>query len=355
MRTVSYYDLLSAATELAYAGSTNQPAADQWSRWRRLFSKRLASAWERAKWPLLTRVEQRTFRAEWASGTSYSKTNEIFYTPAQVYYQSLRDSNSGNAPASGTGNTENSAYWAQCRTSYSPSRGTWLTATAYLVGDQVYYQPTNLYYQCHTAHTSSGTLVPDATGGNERWGVLTPFDRYVAYEQTGETKIGDTFRATQVNPRLFWADGDLDYSLSENGVQVVNDVPSVWLTFRTQEPVLKGDNFSATATYTANVSQVYYRSTTAPETYPGNFYNCVTTTSAGESPETTAAKWSVVEIPLFLERYLVQGAYADWLPGDGQNDKKMPALLEAERLISDQVLLLRGQQGQRGRVTVAGR
>jgi hypothetical protein len=355
MRTVSYYDLLAAACEVAHGGSTSQPAADQWGRWRRLFSKRLATAWERAKWPDLVRVEQRAFRAEWASGTTYSKTNERFYTPAQLYYQSLRDSNTGNAPASGTGNTENSAYWAQCRSEYSPNRGTWLTATAFAVGDQVYYQPTNLYYQCHTAHTSSGTLVPNATGGYERWGVLTPFDRYVAYEQTGETKIGDTFRVTQKNPDIFWADGDLDYSLSNNGVQVVDDVAEVWLKFRTQCPVLKGDAFSSTATYTANLSQVYYRSTTAPESYPGNFYNCVTTTSAGESPETTAAKWSVVELPLFLERYLVQGAYADWLPGDGQNDKKMNEILMAERLISDQLFLLRAQQNQRGRPMVIGR
>lgn len=54
----------------------------------------------------------------------------------------------------------------------------------------------------------------------------------------------------------------------------------------------------------------------------GNWYAPIQTTAAGESPVTHPQKWALVEIPAKFERFLVQQAYANLLPGEGQNDKR---------------------------------
>jgi hypothetical protein len=65
--------------------------------------------------------------------------------------------------------------------------------------------------------------------------------------------------------------------------------------------------------------------------FGGNFYQCVTVTSAGESPTTTAAKWRLIQIPALLRGVLRQGVYAEVLRIDGQNDK---ATIETNRFNS---------------------
>ena len=64
-------------------------------------------------------------------------------------------------------------------------------------------------------------------------------------------------------------------------------------------PRLSGSAYSATTAYTVG-QQIYYSSTTLP----GNFYDCAVTTTAGQSPDTTAASWTLVELPRMFEDYL---------------------------------------------------
>ena len=90
-------------------------------------------------------------------------------------------------------------------------------------------------------------------------------------------------------------------------------------------------------------------------TIPGNFYECLVATTAEQSPGTPPASWSKVEIPYIFGSYLAQGAYADYLTGDQRNESKSNEELFATELLTNQVSILVGQEGQRRRTVVLTR
>lgn len=349
MRTVSYAEILQ--TVVSHDGQTlaRLQGEDQ-TKFRDFANLLLPVAWEMESWPELMRVEERWFRAFWASATAYTapsttSATEVYYGPARKYYQALRAS-TGQAPAtvSGTTITENSAYWAECKSSYSGSD--WADATAYVAGDIVRNPTTERYYQCHTAHTSSGSF--DAT----KFGILTQFDRYVAYAHSGQTAISEVVRATDKNPRIFTSTEEYTFGLSQNGVQIQEPLTSVWLEYSIRCPRLHGSPYSASAAYTANVDQIYYSSASTL----GNFYDCITTTTAGQTPDTHAAKWQVVEIPYIFKSYLALGIYGMYLQGpDGQLDKARLVAEQANNALRIEANKLWRRQGQVPRIRIATR
>lgn len=60
--------------------------------------------------------------------------------------------------------------------------------------------------------------------------------------------------------------------------------------------------------------------------FNGNFYQCATATTAGESPATAPSKWRMVQIPKEWRDVLARLTYANLLELDGQKEKA-----EAER------------------------
>ena len=270
-----------------------------------------------------------------ASPAGFNITATITVTASDQFEYTL-ESDPG-ADATGTikcgvnpANTEDETqerYWAVCSEDYGAAD--YSRSSAYVVGDQVYYPPTDRSYQCIT--DSPAGFLPTTTAV---FAPLTDFDRYVAYEQSGETKIGDVVGVYDKSPRA-WRDAvSVDYQLSPNGIQVLEDNrDTVWIEFKTKTPVLVGDTFSTSATYTANVDQVYFRGSTS--SYPGNMYDCIVTTTAGQSPQTTAASWSVVNIPRIFQRYLERGAFADYLISTGQSEKAMAEDAKAEQLMTE--------------------
>jgi hypothetical protein len=237
---------------------------------------------------------------------------EVFDIATQTYYQSLQAANTGNSPS--VGGVENSAWWAACKTQYAAPD--WLPNTPYNcvngAADQVRNPADNQFYQCIASHTSGATW--DAT----KWGLLRPFNKYIAYEQTGLTAIGEIFRAWDKDPRVTTQRRTFPFWLSEDGVQFSVLAPAVvWIFFRIRRPVLTGDAWDSTAAY-ASGAQVYYAAVSGGT---GNFYTANQATAAGESPASAADKWDKVEIPYFLQGYLKEGGYADWLTADGQGDK----------------------------------
>jgi hypothetical protein len=347
MRVVPYIHVQNGVADLAGLDRDALPTAEQ-VKIQHAINRRLQIIWEAYPWPELLNFEKRRYRLPWASATTYAASTattpvEIFYVPTKKYYQSLRAANQGNVPAtlSGTTYTENSDYWAECKEAYSGND--WADATAYVATDgnpSIVRNPADdRFYQCHTAHTSSGSL--DAT----KFCVLTEFDRYVAYEQTSLTKIGDVLNVWTKDPRKQFDAFPLEFQLSTNGIQVLDDeATEVWVEFKTKMPQLTGAEFSTTATYTANVDQVYYGDGTA--SYPGDFYDCIVNTTANQSPETTAASWQIIQIPRIFQRYLEQGAYADYLAADGQNDKRGLEAIQAEEFLSQAINNLGSTQRQ---------
>lgn len=345
MRTVAAHTLFQGAMGLLTGqGSSAGVPTSRFAAIRGYLDRALQRLWEAEHWPDLVRLEARRYRDDWASGTTYSASTstaavEVFFPATQLYYQSLQGSNTNHAPAtqSGTTWTENSAWWAQSRTSYSGND--WVTGTVYVAGNIVRRTSGTSadyrWYQCHTGHTAGASF--DAT----KFCVLTEFDAYIGFTQTGQTAIGEVFNITAENPRVVRGLTEYKFWLSSNGVQLVSAPVEVWLEFRKRRPELTGDVWSSTATYTAG-QQVYYTTSAGV----GNFYDCVTATSAGESPVSAAAKWSVVEIPYIFGAAMTWHAYADLLAADGQADKAMVARTSAEEYYSMEADKLYRQQRQ---------
>jgi hypothetical protein len=329
MTTVDAEDILRAMKALL-DGENALPTADQFPKFRIGLDLALGHCWRSEWWPdLMPPVEERYFRANWLAATTYNKTTEVYDSATQAYYQCLRNSvtGAGQSPTDSAG-VERSAYWARCKATYAGTH--WVTAIAYAVGDIKFYPPTNRYYQCHTAHTSSATLVPDATGASERWGVLTSFKRTISKTQTGLTEIGDVFQVLDADPETNRNKAkEVAWDNHVDGIIVFPEVTRVWIQFRKPRPRLKGNYFSATLTYAAG-QQVYFDNA---GTQVGNFYDCVTTTTVGESPSSTAAKWSVVQIPDFFYGALVHRGVSKMLVADGQDDRAgVPAAFAEEDL-----------------------
>ena len=348
LRTVDAVDVIKGIADLCGLDRENISTED-FRVIRQSINRRLQTAWEFDLWPELLRVEKRYFRAAYAAATTYTASTatvptEVYFPATGLYYQNVKGS-TGVDPANSSGVT-NASNWADSSRSYSASN--YSAATTYATGDKVFYPTTDRYYILHTAAVA-GTLPTDTT----KWGILTDFDPYVAYAQTGNTAIGSVFTVYSKNPKTTTRLDELDWFLSENGVQLVSNVNQVWLEYRIRTPLVYGDNYSSTTVYTAALAQIYYSSTTAG--YRGNFYDCITTTSAGDSPESAAAKWSVVSVPLIFQRYLELGGHADYLRHTGQPEKAdaMEALAVAH--LSDQSQLLVGQQGQGSRPLVLSR
>lgn len=317
MQTIAHKHVFDQLRTLIGQPVTEDPLAQTKAQLDRLLHFRIRRALEPASgwwWPDYLRTELRRYRADYASGTTYSAPTtttaaEVFYPPARKYYQALR-STTGNAPATLTGGSYvvNAAYWAECAAAYSGSD--WAASTAYSVGDVRRNPETDRYYSCHTAHTSGATF--DST----KWGILTPFVPSISLTQTGQTEIGTVRMVSPDDPRTSPRPRRLSYALTYEGIVVQGDYPvDVYVQFAARPPTLFGSTISLSSAYAVGQT-VYYSSTTAG--YEGDFYTCAATASAGQTPETHASKWTRQEMPAWLAAYAASAAAADWLRLNGK-------------------------------------
>jgi hypothetical protein len=177
---------------------------------------------------------------------------------------------------------------------------------------------------------------------------LKEFDRYVSKKQAGKTVIGDVLGVFDKNFRREQACKVL-WVRSESGIQVLQDLPFVWVHFRLPVPVLTGSKWDATRVYAAG-QQAYYRS----PNLTGNFYSTPLGAAAGESPESAAARWELVQIPAAFKSYLEHGAAADYLMPEGE-ETAAPHRGMAEAALADQAAVLLGQEEQTQRLEVQTR
>lgn len=306
---------------------------------QRHIGRRLEEKWEDVFSEGIMRVEKRTYRADYDASTAYSAGDQVYYAASGAYYQALK-STTGNAPATGDPLVTDTTYWADLKTSYSGND--YDASTAYVEADIVYYPDQDAYYQCHTASTGN------APTDTSYWGVLTQFDKYVAWEQTGETAIGQVRGVYDRNPRVDRGWKSCDFYRSENGIQVPGGPAVVWLDFQLRAPDLHGAPYDDTATYTANVDQVLFTESTGVT----NFYDCIVNTSAGEDPEDTAASWSKVQIPAYFKSFLAYAAAADAAYMDRQFDVSRALHSMAERAWEREVQRASALQSQQPRFQV---
>lgn len=203
-------------------------------------------------------------------------------------------------------------------------RADYAAGTTYAEDDEVYYEGT--YYRALGATT--GNLPTNVT----YWTPVTSLDAYILLEQAGQRAIGEVRQLSIDNPLVVRAPRVCPFRLSGTRIWVMGEaVPaSVYVWFREPVPTWIGDDFSATATYAAG-QVVFYTGTGAD--YEGDYWECQATTSAGEDPEDTPAKWARVAFPAWLRESVAQAAYADFLRQDGNPEVARLEDAEAQRLL----------------------
>lgn len=120
-------------------------------------------------------------------------------------------------------------WWPELkRIEYRAYRPSWDTERPYMAGEEVYYPADGNYYRCLIGNIGQEPDISDT-----HWELCTIEDKYVGYEQPGETFIGHVKRCYKRNPRNTYYPGILKHSLSENGVQLPPSAPAkVWVEFR---------------------------------------------------------------------------------------------------------------------------
>jgi len=412
LRTVNYSEVLQLLSELAGIPYADLPTATALT-YRGALSRYFRKAWEVEYWPELTRTDQRYYRPVWAAGTTYAAGAEVFFKgngeASQSYFQSLRtgmpltvntltrvtttatattsavhnlvtgdwvtitgaspagynlttsitrtgattftytlasDPGAGGSgtircspnPESSTGTTS-VGWWYPCQASYSGT--TWTLATAFAAGAVAYYAVNDTYYACHTA--STGNLPTDTA----YFGALTVFDKYVGYTQTGFTAIGDVRDVYSKNPLVNKTYATSNWTLTQNGVQVPNGPNVVWLEYRTRFAPLIGGDWASGSAYAVG-DQVLFTSGSVK-----NFYTCAVVTTAGQSPTTHPASWTILEIPYLFQAYMVHGAFADVLRMDGQMDKAAQQERLAEQYLEIEAAKLFNLQPQQQRMDIS--
>lgn len=336
MRTIPYSDILQRATEATgriYADLSKEEAGLL----KGFTGTRLKQVWEKWPWPELVLVEKRAFRPNWDEAKTYAAREEVYFLEARKYYQSLRAANLANEPATGDPLVENSAWWAECQKAYESAP--FDNAKAYAVGDKVFYPKTGLSYQAHTAGT--GNLPTDA----DFWGALTPFVRYVAWEQPGKAALGDVLGVTASNPYTQLIEEPLAWRETDLGILVFTSLPTVWVRFRQRPPFLKGNLFDATKEYAAG-EQVYFAQTSAAGNVTGDFYEALEDVDAGDDPDSEPDQWRKVAIPYVFGEYLIHAAAADLLSKDGKDDWSGDEMALANELLLAELDKEERQKGQ---------
>ena len=305
---------------------------------------RVRQGWEYYPWPETMKVEQRQYRPDYSGSTTYSNaasdvdSSQVYWPQEDKYYQALK-STSGNAPTDSSGTVN--AQWATLGETYAASD--YATATDYAVGDSVFYPTDREYYTMHT-NASAGTVPTNAS----YWGKLTPFIRFIKYEQTSETKLGEIFSVTSRNPEANRAPTSLNYTLIDDGLLPEFDSGSkVWVKFRPRTPRFTSTLYNNTTAnyYVGDV--VYDDGSAAGAQNTGECYECIVahTNSPARTPDNTTY-WTKQEIPKAISEYVKQAAYGSALLQDGQHEKA-PLIEELSlNLLYAELDKVQNQQGQ---------
>lgn len=138
------------------------------------------------------------------------------------------------------------------------------------------------------------------------------------------------------NPFLGSTTANIAWRKMHLGYTVTAGYATVWAFYRKLKPRLEGDSYSVTTTYAIG-DQVY-----SPT--EGDFFDCIAVTTG--DAVTDAAYWTRIEIPLEFEPYLVNGAYADYLRNDGQEEKSVAiAEIPAKQALKHALFVLKAAQG----------
>ncbi|MEO0797422.1 MAG: hypothetical protein AAFX93_19900 [Verrucomicrobiota bacterium] len=217
-------------------------------------------------------------------------------------------------------------------------RARWAAGT-YQSGDEVYHAGTDQYWQALATTTEEpSTLSSDWTELNIS---ETAWFRYIGWDQVDETPLDDVEGLYLTNPQL--SDQTQSYVAEETpeGIRVPDVFGNfAWVRFRLRVPTLLASDYSSSAVYTAD-NQVLFTD--------GQIYTCLSSTSAGESPDTTPAKWQVVTIPYIFRTAMVEFAYSRILEADNETTTAAIHDARGERRLDEEIakIAVKKRQGRR--------
>lgn len=340
MRTVPFLSVLNAVASglgLDPVRDLNQARAAALTTY---VNARMLEGWKFDFWPEWTVSEQRAYRAPYAAATAYvdptlTAAQEVFFYGSVDYYQALR-ATTGTAPATSNGGawTTNDAYWALCQASYSGAD--WAAGNNYALTDVRRNPDDNRFYQCHTAHASAGAAM-DLT----KFGVLTPFQKYVDYDQAGLTPIDEVKLASRKDSTTFRANpGAVEFTPIDKGILLGSKAPAlVWLKFRLRPPQFTSVYWTGAATF-ATGALTLSRST-------GECYVSLQDGNLNHDPAgASAAYWERVKFPAVLASFVTRAAAADALKDGKQTDRAVSELEAARDELADALDRALAAQGQ---------
>lgn len=349
MRTITFQSVLWGSARLLGLDPARDLNSARAATLTEYANQRVREGWQFDYWPEWTPTEKRYFRDVYSASENVTATTERYHIGSGNYYQALRaQSPAAQAPATYSAGawTENSAYWAVCRTTYDASD--WAAGTVYSVTNgaptQVRDPLTGLQYQVHTAHTAGATI--DLT----KMGLLTAFQRYVAFEQTGQTAIGEAppDGITARDPRVFPENpAVVPFEVVREGLLVHprSSAPTVvWVRFRQRPPEFNSTAYSAAANVI--VGDVRYYATT------GECYRALQAQSPAAELPTNPAYWVKMDFPAILAGFVKRATAADALRDQKQTDRADDLLARAQQELSDTRDRELASQGQYDRVEV---
>ena len=344
MRSVAYASVLTQVYSLLNLVAADVTAADK-TKLNAFIQRRAREAFQKHWWAETMRSEERWFRGFYATGTTYAAptattATEVFHPGSKGYFQALR-AGTGNAPATFAAGswTTNTAYWAPIAENYTGQD--WADATVYAVGDTVRSLDDARYYRCFTAHTSSGSI------DTAKFGLLSEWIPTISLDQSGKTAMGLVRGCFVDNPERESAPRRLKSLLGSSGVHLLdNTFSSVWVWFQIKAPILTGADWAAGPSYAVG-DVVYYASATSG--YEGDYWLCLTATSASQDPEDTPAKWQRQEIPEALRDAIAHAAYSDYLRPVGKDGAVPLESTAGGQFLTDELFKAVAMQRQAGR------
>lgn len=157
-----------------------------------------------------------------------------------------------------------------------------------------------------------------------------------------DPEIGEILEIWSTDPRLNTTSNALlgtIISIDGRAYATCKTGGKVYVEYRVQAPKLFGDAWDGSTSYSVG-SQVWYDSEGQTADYTpipgkrmvGNFYTCTASTVAGQSPVSSPAKWSKIEIPYIFSRYLCRAIHADYLRSEQQYDQAASVEQDAEAM-----------------------
>jgi hypothetical protein len=226
-------------------------------------------------------------------------------------------------------------WWPETMQSEArPYRAAYAAGTTYALGDEVYYPTTGAYYTALGATT--GNVPTNATYWTQLTSI-TPAE--VPYTEVSFSPIGKVRMVSATDPLAAAVARRIPATLTSTGVRLLGEqvpnVPYVWYQLRC--PDLFGTTYDAATAYAVD-DQIYFASGTG--SYEGDYWKCITATTAGQTPITHAAKWTRLEIPAFLTEAIAYGIAADLFRAAGKTelapymeDKAETALLREQHKV----------------------